>query len=112
MAFDLTCFTTRQPKSIAFISSAVGGLAETTCRFAFCEFGLIPFLDQQPANHGSHIRVAFLSSCPVSIFIRRRFFFFCSKARASGSNSGAMMTSLKISEMARASDSVSGGCRR
>ena len=40
--------------------------------------------------------------------MRRRFFFFWRSTRASGSNSGAMMTSLKISLMARASGSVSG----
>ena len=38
--------------------------------------------------------------------MRRRFFFFWSKARASGSNSGAMITSLKISLIAFASGSV------
>ena len=40
--------------------------------------------------------------------MRRRFFFFWSRARASALNSGAMMTSLKISEIARARASSTG----
>ena len=40
--------------------------------------------------------------------MRRRFFFFWRSARASESKSGAMITSLKISLIARASGSVSG----
>ena len=39
---------------------------------------------------------------------RRRFFFFCNISRASGENSGATITSLKISDMAAAVSPSSG----
>ena len=58
MAFDFTCFTTRQPKSMAFISSAPGGRSVTTLPSRPVEFfaGLgVDILHEQAAEYGADI---------------------------------------------------------
>ena len=106
MAFDFTCLTTRQPNSIASSSASVGARFVTT----FARFHrAIRILHQHAAVNRSDI---WASAAPLptdeSNRISRRFFFFCKIARASGSNSGAMITSLKISRSLWRAGSSSG----
>ncbi len=105
IALDFTCFTMRQPKRIASISSAVGGRWVTT----FFSMSSSPSarvswsITRSPPGAEWITGSSSVSRKDSFIWMRRRFFFFWSRARASLSNSGAMITSVKISEMTRAS---------
>jgi len=99
---DFRCFTTRQPNSIAFNSASVG------CRFVtiFKSDADVIFKSTLLSRNESAPTLRTSHGCAESghfwIWSNRRFFFFCKIASASGENSGATMTSLKISAMASA----------
>ena len=108
MAFDLTCFITRQPNRIACSSVSVGFRRVTTLSSAgsavlasLCciRKELAPTLR---TSHSEAVRGS------LSTLINRRFFFFCSSSWASDWKAAAMMTSLKISAMASAHARSSG----
>ena len=104
MALDLTCFTTRQPKSIASISPGVGLRRVTTLRslaVIFFESRSWSKNDSAPTPRISHGE---LNAEFFKTLMRRRFFFCWSSVAASGVNSGATITSLKISAIASAQD--------
>ena len=104
MALDLTCFTTRQPNSIAWNSSSVGWRARvTTFRSARRNSLRVALLEQKGIRtDASHSERRARSPDRAGFSISRRFFFFCSSAKASGAKSGATITSLKISAIASA----------
>ena len=63
----------------------------------------IPLLQQERIRaHAAHVPRLRCRAGTSSIFSRRRFFFFCKMASASGVKSGATITSLKISAIASA----------
>jgi hypothetical protein len=95
---------------MAAISCFVGGRLVTTLGFEAFQFGCI-FLAARagpPRTERTSISGLSLGGTAGNARISRRFFFFWSKARASGANSGAMITSLKISLIAFATGRSSG----
>ena len=71
MALDFTCFTTRQPKSMASISSSVGGRFDTVLRSSGRDAVSILVLDQETAADLTSLRPqAVRPSCTSRI---RRF---------------------------------------
>src|SRR5256885_9210 len=103
MAFDFTCLTTRQPNRIASSSLCVGWRFETTRSLSSA-----PVSESCTSKPPQTDRTSFFgknSGQGASNRMRRRFFFFCKIVRASPENSGAIITSLKISLITLASDS-------
>ena len=109
MAFDFTFFTTRQPNVIAASSSSVGCRAAHNFHGKIRRLAGVLVLNEQAAAHGTDIlrrRVAERWSQRADQ--PEVFLLLKQGARASASNSGAMITSLKISLIAFARDSSIG----
>ena len=91
---------------MASISSRVGGRWVTTLCSSSSRFAESESCTRSPPTTERTSRLR--SGGGLSILINRRFFFFESRERASELNSGPMITSLKISEIALARARVIG----